>query len=165
MQHTRQAPPGRQEALAAIEVGTLWTLPGSQPHWKGSSCCNMQQAAMLPAMQLDATACSTRCAVCLKHRVPPARDQPTACGVVRATLCRQAPGTGQHARGNVTATGLFILTFLCSSPVRTSPVGNFQRPFPLKVPYFSCRAAILQLSLSPPGSLNQLELVHADVLA
>ena len=44
-------------------------------------------------------------------------------------------------------------------------MGNFQRPFPLKVPYFSYRAAILQLSLLPQGSLNRLQFVLADSLA
>ena len=44
-------------------------------------------------------------------------------------------------------------------------MGNFQRPFPLKVPYFSYRAVTLQLSLPPQGSLNKLESVRADFLA
>ena len=44
-------------------------------------------------------------------------------------------------------------------------MGNFQRPFPLKVPYFSYRAAILQLPLPPQGSLNWLQCMLADSLA
>ena len=39
-------------------------------------------------------------------------------------------------------------------------MGNFQRPFPLKVPYFSCTAAILLLLLPPQGGPNRLECVQ-----